>query len=221
MSDSVIDAIRQVDPCPAELPPPPIEIVLRRLRDEPVEAESPPSPRRPRLGLSAVAVSSAVVAAVAVLAIVLLAHADRPGSPAAGGRHALGTLGCRAQIEDGVLPTWARTGFSDARPRMPYALGGSGRIAAILWGPLDSPPAANVNNKILWVSRVPVRPGSDLKIQAQRMDGTDRLGDPVTRTVTGGPGPSIINLPSPGCWRLTLRWSGWTDHIDLQYKPPA
>jgi hypothetical protein len=221
MSDSVIDAIRQVDPCPDELPPPPIEIVRRRLRNEPVGAEPPASPRRPRLGVSAVVLSSAAVAAVAVLAIVLLAHAHRAGSPAARGRAAVGMLVCRAQVEDGVLPTWARTGFSEARPRMPYALGGSRRIAAILWGPLDSPPAANVNNKILWVSRVPVRPGSDLTIRAQRMDGTDRLGDPVTRTVTGGPGPSIINLPSPGCWRLTLRWSGWTDHIDLQYKPPA
>jgi hypothetical protein len=33
----------------------------------------------------------------------------------------------------------------------------------------------------------------------------------------GGPGPSIVNLPSPGCWKLTLRWSGRVDTLDLEY----
>ena len=37
------------------------------------------------------------------------------------------------------------------------------------------------------------------------------------RTVAGGPGPSIINLPASGCWRLTLRWSGRADSLDLAY----
>lgn len=221
MSDSVIDAIRQVDPCPAELPPPPIEIVWRRLHEEPPGAQQPASRQTPSLGTLAVVLSSAAVTAVAVLAIVLLGHGHRAGSPAARGGPTAPMLACRPQIEDGVLPTWARAGFSEARPRMPYALGESGRIAAILWGTLDSPPAASHNNKILWVSRVPVRPGDDLTIRAQRMAGTDRVGSPVNRTVTGGPGPSIVNLPTPGCWRLTLQWSGWTDHIDLQYKHPA
>lgn len=221
MNDGVLDAIRQVDPCPAELSPPPIEIVERRLREEPLGVEAAPSRRRPRAGILAVALSSAATTAIVILAIVLLGHGRRAGSPAARGGPARAALPCRAQSVDGVLPTWARAGFSDARPRMPYALGRSGRILAILWGPLDSPPASNVNNKILWVSRVPTRPGSDLSIQAQRMQGTDRLGGPVTRTVTGGPGPSIINLPFAGCWRLTLRWSGWTDHLDLQYTSPT
>jgi hypothetical protein len=40
----------------------------------------------------------------------------------------------------------------------------------------------------------------------------------VVRVVVGGPGPSGINLPSPGCWRLTLQWSGRTDHLDLEYR---
>jgi hypothetical protein len=41
----------------------------------------------------------------------------------------------------------------------------------------------------------------------------------VSRTVLGGPGPSIINLPASGCWRLTLRWSGRVDSLDLDYAP--
>jgi hypothetical protein len=49
------------------------------------------------------------------------------------------------------------------------------------------------------------------------MHGTHPLGTPVSRTVTGGPGPSIIDLPASGCWRLMLRWSGRVDSLDLDY----
>ena len=55
------------------------------------------------------------------------------------------------------------------------------------------------------------------KIRAQRMEGRRRVGRPVTRVVVGGPGPSGINLPAPGCWRLSLRWSGRADELDLRY----
>lgn len=125
---------------------------------------------------------------------------------------------CASQVKSGVLPPWARTGFSDPRPRMPYEVGRAGDIAAIVWVfPLLSPPPRTHNNKILWVSRVTLQPGSDLRIAAQRMHGTHPLGTPVSRTVTGGPGPSIIDLPASGCWRLTLRWSGRMDSLDLDY----
>jgi hypothetical protein len=103
---------------------------------------------------------------------------------------------------------------------MPYRLGRAGRIAAILWAdPLRSPAAQDHNNKILWVSHAPPTPGSDLRISAQRMAGSTPLGRPVARSVMGGPGPSIINLPAAGCWRLTLRWSHTTDVLDLRYVP--
>ena len=65
---------------------------------------------------------------------------------------------------------------------------------------------------------VPVHDGANLRIQAQRMNGTTPVGRPVNHTVIGGPGPSIVDVASPGCWRFTLRWSGWTDHVDLQYR---
>jgi hypothetical protein len=75
------------------------------------------------------------------------------------------------------------------------------------------------SNKILWVSRVPLEPPSDLRISARRMRGRERLGPAVTRMVEGGPGPSTINLPAPGCWRLNPRWSGHQDELDLVYEP--
>lgn len=125
---------------------------------------------------------------------------------------------CHSVLHKGVLPSWARTGFSDPRPRLPHVLGRSGEIAALVFGyPLRSPPVKDRGNKILWVSRRAVKPLSDLRIHAQRMEGRRRVGRPVTRVVMGGPGPSGINLPAPGCWRLTLHWSGRTDELDLRY----
>jgi hypothetical protein len=125
---------------------------------------------------------------------------------------------CHSVVHKGVLPTWARTGFSDPRPRLPHVIGRSGEIAALVFGyPLRAPPGKDRANKILWVSRREVKPLSDLRIRAQRMEGRRRVGRPVTRVVVGGPGPSGIDLPAPGCWRLTLRWSGRTDALDLRY----
>jgi len=109
-------------------------------------------------------------------------------------------------------------GFSDPRPRMPYELGRRGDIVAILWkDPLLSPPSPAAN-KILWVSRVPVT-NAGLIIDARRMAGARPVGTVVRRTVTGGPGPSIINIPAAGCWRLSLRWSGHSDSLDVRYAP--
>ena len=149
-----------------------------------------------------------LIAAAAAAAVAAVAPAGAsPPAPA-----------CRSVVHHGVLPTWARTGFSDPRPRLPHVLGRSGDIAALVFGyPLRSPPAKDRGNKILWVSRRAVKPLSDLRIHAQRMDGRRPVGRSVTRVVVGGPGPSGINLPAPGCWRLTLRWSGRSDELDLQY----
>jgi hypothetical protein len=125
---------------------------------------------------------------------------------------------CHSSVRHGVLPSWARTGFSDPRPRLPHVIGRSGEIAALVFGyPLRSPPVKDRGNKILWVSRRAVKPLSDLRIRAQRMEGRRRVGRPVNRVVAGGPGPSGIDLPAPGCWRLTLRWSGRSDELDLRY----
>jgi len=231
MSPNVIDAIRSVDPCPTELPPPPVEAILARLREEADGGAPPDAHERPRersrsrsgrgrvpaaLGGLTVALSAVAAVGVAALAIIVLGHNHRTRSPSA--RPVVPPPACRSEVRVSVLPVWARAGFSDPRPRMPFALGGAGRIAVIPFGSLNSPPADHTN-KILWVSHVPVRDvGSDLRIEAQRMRGTTLVGRPVFDTVIGGPGPSIVNVPSPGCWRFTLRWSGWTDHVDLQYR---
>jgi hypothetical protein len=124
---------------------------------------------------------------------------------------------CAARVVDGVLPSWARAGFSESKPRMRYELGTDHEIAAILWAdPLLAPPSATYTNKILWVSHVSTN-GSPLLISAQRMNGSQPVGQALRRRVTGGPGPSIINLPAAGCWRFNLRWSGHHDLLDVDY----
>jgi hypothetical protein len=157
---------------------------------------------------------TAMRGATSVVALSALVLAGCGGSGPAPSR----VSACASQVRTGVLPQWARGGFSDPKPQMPYELGRGGNIAALVWGfPLLSPPPRTHNNKILWVSRVSTQPGSNLRIAAQRMQGTHPVGAPVSRTVAGGPGPSIINLPASGCWRLTLRWSGRVDSLDLAY----
>jgi hypothetical protein len=113
-----------------------------------------------------------------------------------------------------IVPDWARTGFSDPEPKMPLVLGDDGRIVAIVFGsPLYAPQKPDRSNKILWVSKEPVVALSDLKIRATRTSD----GKVANRTVPGGPGPSLIDLPE-GCWKLQLSWSGHTDALDLRYR---
>ena len=138
-----------------------------------------------------------------------------------GGHAAASAPPCGSPVLMGVLPVWARGGFSDPRPKLPHVLGRSGQIAALVFGyPLFSPPSKVRSNKILWVSKGPVKSLSNLRISAQRMNGDRAVGRPVRRLEIGGPGPSIIDLPAAGCWRFSLAWSGRRDQLDLTYRPP-
>jgi len=166
-----------------------------------------------RLGLGLAALTCA-----ALLGVVAAAEAWSARTSAAAGATTSSACQMPARVAPRVLPVWARDGFSAPKPRMPYVVGRKGRIAAILWAnPLQAPPPRDHNNKILWVSRAATLPGSDLRISAQLMSGLRPVGAPVIRRVTGGPGPSIIDLPSAGCWRLSLHWSHSTDTLDLRF----
>ncbi|MFF5231648.1 hypothetical protein [Dactylosporangium sp. NPDC000521] len=122
--------------------------------------------------------------------------------------------GCGSPVDTGPLPEWARAGFT-GDSSMPHVLGDHGTIVAAMFGhPLAVTRPDGSSNKILWIAKDPAPPG-DLQIDATR-DGTHT---PVRRTVPSGPGPSIIDLPQPGCWRLTLTWPGHSDTLDLTYQP--
>ncbi|WBB68485.1 hypothetical protein [Micromonospora sp. WMMD812] len=142
------------------------------------------------------------------------------GSPAttSGRPAASATTGCGSRIETGTLPDWADEGFSgDAR--IAHVFGAKGDIVAVLFAhPLRQNRTDGSNNKILWVARSVATPSTSTESGAlaitATLDGTDTR---VTREVSGGPGPSIIDMPRAGCWHLDLRWPGGTDTMDLVY----
>jgi hypothetical protein len=171
------------------------------------------SPDRGRAStvLSVCRVGKLVALASVVVAVPFAVNTPSPNAAAASS--------CQARVSHAVIPVWARAGFTGPHPHVPYVLGRSGRIVAILFGyPLRSPVAPHRNNKILWVSRTfPTRPTA-LWIRAQRMVASQPSGAPVEHVVRGGPGPSYLDLPQPGCWRLTLSWAGRRDSLDLAYS---
>ena len=122
---------------------------------------------------------------------------------------------CVTKIETGALPEWARTGFTGDGSGNPHVFSRNGDMVGVLFGnPLKAPPAADHNNKILWVSKLPIDTPSDFTIVANLV-GTGETAEP---RVDPAPGPSIVDLPRAGCWRLTLSWSGHVDTMDLTYS---
>jgi hypothetical protein len=113
-------------------------------------------------------------------------------------------------IDRGVLPEWARTGFSDPEPKMPHVLSRGGQLMAIIFGdPLTSPPLPDRANKVLWVPRETPLTYTQLAITARQGERT------VKRKVDLG--PSYVDLPAAGCWQLTVSWAGHKDSLDLAY----
>ena len=162
------------------------------------------------------------VAASLVAACTGNAQPSTRSSTAASGRAsvapagAVSSNGCAGQPAVSPLPAWARAGFNPPGQAMPHVMGAAGNIVAILWADRDalhSPARQQENNKILWVSRIPFVAPNPLVIDATLAGGTRA----VALSVPGGPGPSIINLPAPGCWTLHLSWSGHTDELKLRY----
>ena len=111
------------------------------------------------------------------------------------------------------MPTWGDAGFRPGA-RVPHVLGADGRMAAVLFSfPLVAAPEGQPTNKILWVVREPLDGPTSLVIEAQ-LEGT---GPVVRRVVANGPGPSSVDMPLPGCWRMSLTWADQRETIDLAY----
>lgn len=66
--------------------------------------------------------------------------------------------------------------------------------------------------KILWISQTPAV--APLTYEAT-LEGTQTK---VSRRLTGGIGPSGVNLPQAGCWRLTMNWLGHPDTMTLLFR---
>jgi hypothetical protein len=127
-------------------------------------------------------------------------------------------MSCDNAIRFGPLPEWARTGFTPPDQDVRYVIGERGHLVGVVFGyPLTAPPPTDGrNNKILWVSNA-AKAGAkpDLEITA-RLNGTSVT---AKETVPGGPGPSIIDMPQPGCWTFDATWSGVHDRLAVPYGP--
>lgn len=182
-----------------------------------LDTAGPARRRAPRWrGVAAGAAASVAVAGVAV-GVALAAHRDAAGPAAPAAQEVTCTS---TPVVDAALPVWARDGSTDPSGAGPHVTGTGGRIVAVLFTqPLRVHQAPGRFNKVLWVARGAGRSGPSagaaLVVRAQLLGA----GRTVTRRFADGPGPSILDLPAPGCWRLTLTWSGRTDHLALRYRP--
>ena len=158
----------------------------------------------------AVLVAPAVVT-VLVMALVGGLFLFRPD---AGERPVAPPSSACSPVRTEVLPSWARTGFSDPEPRMPVKYSRSGAMVAIIFAsPLSSPERPGAANKILWVTDAPAPAGQPLLISG-KLEG----GSAVSQSsVDGGPGPSYVDVPTPGCWVFQLSWGTHRDVIALSY----
>ena len=154
-----------------------------------------------------------LAAAVAVLAVVAGVLLFRPQSAPV----AAATSAC-APLVSRVLPSWARAGFSDPEPKMPFATSSGGTMVAIVFADaLVSPALPDRGNKILWVTSDNDSAGQGLHINGHREGGTETM----TETVDGGPGPSYVDVPAPGCWIFDLNWGSHHESVALTYLPAA
>ena len=70
-------------------------------------------------------------------------------------------------------------------------------------------PDKRVNMKVLWTAAPPVSDAPSLSVRGVR------TGRPGSFAQVLAVGPSILKIPRPGCWRLTLKAGGTTSHLTV------
>lgn len=159
-----------------------------------------------------------VLCALLALSVACTGAAAKPAAAASAKPVAGACAG--TPISAGATPAWVDAAGAHANPTgLPYAIDRSQTVAGFLWaypfraGHPDSPA-----NKVLFVVRLP-RAGSDLTITAHPA-GTATPVVTVVQAADSGPGeiyPSIIDVPTAGCWVLDLAWSSHRATLQLPY----
>jgi hypothetical protein len=110
-----------------------------------------------------------------------------------------------------ALPAWARRGFAHPTAPVPHLVGTNQSMVAVPFGwPLRDHQPPGHDNKILWIARSGNGP---LHIVATEQ-ATRKT---VTKGLPDAPGPSIVNMPTAGCWRFALSWSDQRDEVLIRY----
>jgi hypothetical protein len=166
------------------------DLLATALRDRPRRW---PSPR--------VTVSAAAAAVVVGVAVPVLALGGDHRDPEPAG------YSCPATLAPETLPDWARDGFSDPAVA-PYVIGADSSIVGVVFAdPLLFPPAADKQNKVLWVPR---EGGGELTVSGRL------VADSPPVVIESTTGPSVLDLPAAGCWHLDLTWPGGSDSVTLR-----
>ncbi len=165
--------------------------------------------RRRRAGWIAAAAAAACASTAGVVAVGRAGFEDGDMRVVAGGN----VPACDGRPITGVLPVWARAGFGAHEPVMPYVRSRSGRVLGILFGSWSPGENGRPRTKILWVWDDGPSAAS-LRVSAQR----DGVGAVVTEGLPEPYGPSITELPTSGCWRLTFSSPTWSDTIDVDTR---
>lgn len=112
--------------------------------------------------------------------------------------------GCAGTVmTDAEPPVWAQGGWNVVKGQpwgVPWALGTGGHAVAFVFARQlvagTSPRVDGTNNKVLWVANAGY---SNFVVEAIPPGGTQAL-------VTVNGGPSIMDVPSAGCWKFRLTW---------------
>ena len=122
--------------------------------------------------------------------------------------------GCGAtQVTAGTSspPTWALQGFNGSPAPAPgprWAASAPSTVVAILFAVelvAKGIRPDGSSNKILWVTRDPT---DHLTIVAHPLNANSPKVAIDYPTTDGNQTPSIVDLPSPGCWSFQLKWGG-------------
>ena len=130
--------------------------------------------------------------------------------------------GCgTTQVYKGGEPDWLTTAGDNNNPNgVPYFITSPAIAAGFLFAyPLRAGSVSNPNNKILWVVGLP-RDGNPLRVQGHPLAASSPTID-ETFPANSSPGeiyPSIVDVPTAGCWHFDLSWGKNRTSVDLVYS---
>jgi hypothetical protein len=130
-----------------------------------------------------------------------------------------GGCGSTAAVR-GSIPSWLDDAGAHNNPiGVPYVVANPPLAAGFLFGsPLRTGHPDNPSNKILWVVRTP-RNGS-LTIDGHPLNAAVPAIH-VIQPDDSSPGniyPSIVDVPTAGCWQFDLRWASSHTQVELMYR---
>ena len=129
--------------------------------------------------------------------------------------------GCGStQVYKGGEPSWLTSAGANNNPTdVPYFITDPPTASGFLFAyPLRAGNVSNPNNKILFVVGLP-RDGNPLRVQGHPLGATSPITD-QSFPADSSPGeiyPSIVDVPSAGCWHFDLSWGENKTSVDLVY----